>query len=158
MYSDLKPAVEIITIIIIMAYTAAFPQSSSSSAGIWVINASDIGQLKPAPGRFTYTLFFSAVGSLKSLVGRLGQWLNSPHPRTEGSSDRRWKTLLTYGTGIRSPAENQARATLVEVDTPLISHADHPPKLLCKLDGFIKLGCIWPTLNALSKKGNPELV
>ena len=153
MYSDLKPAVEII----IMAYTAAFPQSSSSSAEIWVINASDIGQLPPAPGRFTYTLFFSAVGSLKSLVGRLGQWLNSPHPRTEGRSDRKWKTLPTYGTGIRSPAGNQAQATLVEVDTPLISHADHPPKLLC-IDGFIKLRCIWPTLNALSKKGNPELV
>ena len=33
-----------IIIIIIMAYTAAFPQSGSSSAGIQVINASDIGQ------------------------------------------------------------------------------------------------------------------
>ena len=54
----------IIIIIIITAYTAAFPQSGSSSAGIQVISACDIGQ---AFNTGEIPLFFSrsAVGSLK---------------------------------------------------------------------------------------------
>ena len=44
----------IIIIIIITAYTAAFPQSGSSSAGIRVISASDIGQASNT-GRFPYS-------------------------------------------------------------------------------------------------------
>ena len=46
-----------------MAYTAAFPQSGSSSAGIQVISASDIGQ---AASTEEIPLLFSrnAVGSL----------------------------------------------------------------------------------------------
>ena len=66
-----------------------------------------------APGRFPYS-FREACEFFK--VPRIGlvkvERLN-PHPRTEGSSDRRWKALLTYGAGIRSPAGNRTRAALV---------------------------------------------
>ena len=55
----------IIIIIIITAYTAAFPQSGSSSAGI--ISASDIGQAT-STGEIPLLFSRSAVGSLKSLV------------------------------------------------------------------------------------------
>ena len=50
-----------------MAYIAAFPQSRSTSAGIRVISASDIGQ---ASNTEEIPLLFlrSAVGSLKSPV------------------------------------------------------------------------------------------
>ena len=54
----------IIIIIIITAYTAAFPQSGSSSAGIRVISASDVG----STGEICLLFSRSAVGSLKSLV------------------------------------------------------------------------------------------
>ena len=51
-----------------MAYTAAFPQSGSSSAGIQVISASDIEQAV-STGEIPQVLFLrSAVGSLKSPV------------------------------------------------------------------------------------------
>ena len=78
-----------------MAFTAAFQQSGSSSAGIQVISASDIGQAsstREIPLLFLFRIGFlmflpdhihQAVGSLKSCiglveVGRLGQWLNIP--------------------------------------------------------------------------------
>ena len=57
----------IIIIIIIVAYTAAFPQSGSSSAGIRVISASDIGQAT-STGEIPLLFLRSAVGSLKSPV------------------------------------------------------------------------------------------
>ena len=44
----------IIVIIIITAYTAAFPQSGSSSAGVRVISASDIGQAA-STGEISYS-------------------------------------------------------------------------------------------------------
>ena len=50
-----------------MAYTAAFPQGGSSSAGIRVISASDIGQTT-STGEIPLLFSRSAVGSLKSLV------------------------------------------------------------------------------------------
>ena len=50
-----------------MAYTAAFPQSGSSSAGIRVISASDIGQASNT-GEIPLLFSRSAVGSLKSPV------------------------------------------------------------------------------------------
>ena len=53
-----------------MVYTAAFPQSGSSSAGIRVISASDIGQAT-STGEIPLLFSRSAVGSLKSPV--LGQ-------------------------------------------------------------------------------------
>ena len=52
-------------IIIIMAYTAAFPQSGSSSAGIRVISVSDIGQASNT-GEIPLVFSRNAVGSLKS--------------------------------------------------------------------------------------------
>ena len=65
-----------------MAYTAAFPQSGSSSAGIRVISASDIGQASNTE-EFPLLFLRSAVGSKVPCVGlvevaRLGQWLNVP--------------------------------------------------------------------------------
>ena len=45
--------VVIMIMIIIMIYTAAFPQSGSSSAGIRVISACNILR-PPTPGRFPY--------------------------------------------------------------------------------------------------------
>ena len=53
--------------IIIMAYTAAFPQRGSSSAGMQVNSVSNIGQAASAR---EIPLFFSrsAVGSLKSPI------------------------------------------------------------------------------------------
>ena len=51
----------------ITAYTAAFPQSGSSSAGIRVISASDIGQAA-STGEIPLLFSRSAVGSLKSPV------------------------------------------------------------------------------------------
>ena len=63
-----------------MAYTVAFPQSGSSSAGIQVISGSDIEQDQgDSP-----TLFEKCSGFFKvphiglADVGRLGQWLNVP--------------------------------------------------------------------------------
>ena len=55
------------SLIIITAYTAAFPQSGSSSAGIRVISASDIGQASNT-GEIPLLFSRSAVGSLKSPV------------------------------------------------------------------------------------------
>ena len=56
-----------IMITIITAYTAAFPQSGSSSTGIQVISASDIGQAS-STGEIPLLFSRSAVGSLKSPV------------------------------------------------------------------------------------------
>ena len=52
---------------IIMAYTAAFSQSGSSSAGIRVISASNIGQAA-STGEIPLLFSRSVVGSLKSPV------------------------------------------------------------------------------------------
>ena len=68
-----------------MVYTAGFPQSGSSSAGIRVISASDIGQ---APNTGEIPLLFSRSamqGSLKSGIGLVEVGRLGPHPRT---SDR----------------------------------------------------------------------
>ena len=53
--------------IMITAYAATFPQSSSSSAGIRVVSASDIGQAA-STGEIPLLFSRSAVGSLKPLV------------------------------------------------------------------------------------------
>ena len=50
-----------------MAYTAAFPQSGSVSAGIQVISVSDIGQAD-ITGEIPLLFSRSAVGSLKSPI------------------------------------------------------------------------------------------
>ena len=54
-------------LIIITAYTMAFPQSGSSSAGIQVISASDIGQAT-STGEIPLLFSRTAVGSLKSPI------------------------------------------------------------------------------------------
>ena len=54
-------------LIITTAYTAAFPQSGSSSVGIQVISVSDIGQTA-STGEIPLLFLRIAVGSLKSPV------------------------------------------------------------------------------------------
>ena len=64
-----------------MAYTSAFPQSGSSSAGIWVISASDIHVGQTTSTREIPLLFSrNAVGSKVPCIGlaefrRQGQWV-----------------------------------------------------------------------------------
>ena len=59
-------AIIIIVIIIITAYTAAFPQSGSSSAGVRVISASDIGQAA-STGEISYSFRVNLCGLRNSL-------------------------------------------------------------------------------------------
>ena len=54
------------------AYTAAFPQSGSSSAGIWFISAPYIGQVAS-----TGEILFS-FREVLWVFGRPSQWLNIP--------------------------------------------------------------------------------
>ena len=110
-----------------MAYTAAFPQSGSSLHLLESKLLVHLIQDRPPALGDSPILFKKCFGIFKLPhiglveVGRLGQQLNlRPHPRTEGSSDRRWKALLTYGSGIRYPAGNWTQAALVRGQ-----HANH---------------------------------
>ena len=61
-----------------------------------------------------------------SEVGRLGQWVNIPTQKLQGSPDKRWKALLTYSTGIRSPASNGTQVTLVGDWHTIDQPPEHP--------------------------------
>ena len=76
------------------------------------------GRQVTTPGRFPYSFwevceFFKVprIGLVK--VGRLDQRLNVPTQGRRVAQTDRNKALLTYGTGITSPAWNGIRAALV---------------------------------------------
>ena len=105
------------SIIIIIAYTAAFPQNGSSSAGIWVISAPDIRQA--ASTREISLLFEKCCGFFKVPhigfveVGRPGPQLNIPTQGQEVAQTGDERPFSFMVPGIRSPAGNRTRATLV---------------------------------------------